>query len=65
MTYWDTELKGFCIRVSQTAKTYYAKKRVMGKPQWVKIGEYGLLRPDQARKEALMILSATLPRVWM
>jgi integrase len=57
VTYWDTELKGFCIRVSQTAKTYYAKKRVMGKPQWVKIGEHGLLTPDKARKEALNILS--------
>jgi integrase len=57
ITYWDTELKGFCIRVSRTAKTYYAKKRVMGKPRWVKIGEHGLLTPDEARKEALNILS--------
>jgi site-specific recombinase XerD len=57
VTYWDTELKGFCIRISRTARTYYAKKRVMGKPQWVKIGEHGLLTPDEARKEALNILS--------
>lgn len=57
VTYWDTEVKGFCIRISRTAKTYYATKRVMGKPQWVKIGEHGLLTPDQARREARRLLS--------
>jgi integrase len=57
VTYWDTELTGFCVRASQTAKTYYAKGRVKGKPSWVKIGEHGLLTPDIARRDALKILS--------
>ena len=57
LTYWDTELTGFCVRVSQTAKTYYAKGRVKGKPSWVKIGEHGLLTPDLARRDARKILS--------
>ena len=52
VTYWDTELTGFCVRASQTAKTYYAKERVKGKPFWLKIGEHGLLTPDLARRDA-------------
>ena len=56
-TYWDTELKGFCIRISKTAKTYYAKKRLGAKSQWVKIGEHGAMTPSSARKEALKTLS--------
>lgn len=63
ITYWDTELKGFCIRVSRTAKTYYAKKRVAGKPQWVKIGEHGPFTPVKARKEALKTLSELIKGV--
>ena len=63
VTYWDTELKGFCIRLSRTSKTYYAKKRIAGRPQWVKIGEHGPLTPDKARNEALKILSELIKGV--
>lgn len=57
VTYWDPDETGFGIRVTQTAKTYYAKGRVKGKPSWVKIGDHGRYTPDQARKEARGILS--------
>jgi integrase len=58
LTYWDAELKGFCIRVSRENKIYYAVKRLNGKPQWVKIGSHGEYTPDSARKEALKALAA-------
>lgn len=57
VVYWDSELKGFCVRVSREKKIYYAVKRANRKLQWVKIGSHGLLNPDQARKEALKILA--------
>ena len=57
ITYWDTDLKGFCLRVSQAHMIYYAVKRVAGRPLWVKVGEHGLITPDKARKDALNILS--------
>jgi len=52
--YWDTELKGFGLRVSRTNKTYYAKKH----NGWVKLGEHGPFTPETARKEALKTLAA-------
>jgi len=52
--YWDTELKGFGLRVSRTNKTYYAKKH----NEWVKLGEHGPYTPETARKEALKTLAA-------
>ena len=45
LTYWDEELKGFCIRVSKGKKVYYAVKRVGRKLQWVNIGVHGPMNP--------------------
>jgi len=57
LTYWDEELKGFCIRVSKGKKVYYAVKRVGRKLQWVNIGVHGPMNPTDARKEALKTLA--------
>jgi len=56
LTFWDEELKGFCIRVSKNRKVY-SVKRVGRRLQWVKIGVHGPLTPDKARKEALKTLA--------
>jgi len=54
--YIDTELKGFGLRVGKTKKTYFAEKRVNGKPVLVTIGEHGQITTEQARDEAKNIL---------
>jgi integrase len=49
---WDSELKGFGLRITPTRKTYIAQNRVGGKTVRVTIGLHGSLTPDQARTEA-------------
>lgn len=53
--HFDTELKGFGIRVNATSKTYFAIGRVNGKQTRVSIGKHGVLTPEQARQEAKLI----------
>jgi integrase len=56
--YWDTELKGLCLRVGKDSKTFYVKvdalDQVTGKYKSVKgkVGRYGEITPDEARKKA-------------
>lgn len=59
---WDSELKGFGLKVTPAgAKTYVATYRVgtgRGAPQReYTLGQHGKLTPDQAREEARRILS--------
>lgn len=49
---WDSELKGFGIRITPTRKTYIAQSRVGGKTVRVTIGPHGTLTLEQARIEA-------------
>lgn len=51
---WDTELKGFCLRVTATgSKSYALKYRVGGVQRWFTIGRHGSpWTPDQARQAA-------------
>jgi len=51
---WDTEVKGFLLRVSATGrKTYCLKYRVGGRQRWLTIGEHGSpWTPDAARERA-------------
>jgi len=56
LRYIDTALKGFGLRVGKTKKTYFAEKRVNGKPVLVTIGEHGQITTEQARNEAKNIL---------
>jgi len=61
--YWDTELKGFCLRVGKDSKTFYVKVDVLdpatGKYKSVKgkLGRYGEITPDMARKKAPEIMA--------
>lgn len=49
---WDSELKGFGLRVTPKRKTYVAQSRVDGKTVRITIGLHGPLTPEQARVEA-------------
>ncbi len=53
---WDSELKGFGLRITPTRKTYVAQSRIAGKTVRVTIGLHGPLTPEQARNEAKKIL---------
>lgn len=55
--YFDTELKGFGCRISASAKTYFVLKRVNGKLTRVTVGRHGVITAEQARKDAIDILS--------
>ena len=60
---WDSELKGFGLRVTPTgAKSYFVYYRAgggrSGAQKEFTIGRHGVLTPDQARKEAERLLSA-------
>lgn len=54
---WDTELKGFGLRITARRKTYVAQSRVDHKTVRVTLGLHGHLTPDQARTQAKLILS--------
>jgi len=57
---WDTELRGFGLRVKSTgAKTYLVQYRnAEGRTRRLAIGQHGALTPDQARGEARQKLAA-------
>ena len=55
--YYDAKLKGFGIRVtSGGAKTFFVEKLVKRKLRRMKIGRYGELTTEQARKQAQILL---------
>lgn len=50
---WDSELKGFRVRIRPSGrKTFEFKYRVGRRQRLLKIGDYGAFTPDQARKAA-------------
>lgn len=54
---WDSELRGFGIRVSPKGqKTYLIQYRHMGRTQRLKLGKTNLLTAEQARKSAKILL---------
>ena len=53
--YMDDELTGFGLRVSTTKKVFYLQMRVGRKVLKRRIGEYGPMTVDQARKSALLL----------
>ena len=55
--YFDTELKGFGVRVSATGKTYFVLKRVNSKLTRITLGRHGIETAEQARKAAIEALS--------
>jgi integrase len=49
---WDSELKGFGIRITPGNISYICQGRVKGETVRYKIGRHGVYHPDTARKEA-------------
>ena len=58
--YMDDELTGFGLRVSPTKRVFYLQMRVGRKVLKRKIGEYGPMTVDQARKSALQVKAQLL-----
>ena len=58
--YMDDALTGFGLRVSATKKVFYLQMRVRRKVLKRKIGEYGPMTVDQARKGALQMKAQLL-----
>ena len=57
-TLWDDELRGFGVRIRPSGrKTYIVKYRFGGRQRKFTIGAHGALTPDQARTQAMAILS--------
>ena len=55
---WDTEVKGFGVRVRPSGQRYYVlKTRISGRQRWFTIGQHGSpWTADTARNEALRLL---------
>jgi integrase len=49
---WDSELKGFGIRLTAGSMSYFVQGRVNGNSKRITIGKHGIFTPDEARKEA-------------
>ena len=60
--YWDTELKGFGVRVFSTGlKTFVIKFRTRsGRQRWLKIGTFGAMTAEQARDRAMVELAKVI-----
>lgn len=56
---WDTELRGFGFRVRPSGhRSFIVQYRnAQGRTRKVKVGEHGRLTPDEARREARLILA--------
>lgn len=58
--YMDDELVGFGLRVSRTKKVFYLQMRVGRKVLKRRIGEYGPMTAEQARKNTLLMKARLL-----
>ncbi|MBF0633984.1 MAG: integrase family protein [Nitrospinae bacterium] len=58
--YYDEKLKGFGVRVSRSAKSYFAENRVNGKTRRVKIGLHGSEVTTQAARERAQKILANM-----
>jgi len=57
--HWDTELKGFGLRITVNGvKTFVLQHRVNGKDRRLTIGRFGPLTAEEARREARKLLGA-------
>lgn len=58
ITFYDTELKGFAVRVGATSKTYIVYKRInRGLPKRITLGKVNAITLEEARRLALKELS--------
>lgn len=53
---WDTETRGFAIRLTPKGKVFVCQGKVNARDRRVKIGEFGIFTVDQARKKAKQYL---------
>jgi integrase len=49
---WDSEVKGFGIKLTPTSMTYIVQGRVGGKTKRLAIGKHGIFTPSRAREES-------------
>jgi len=54
--YYDTDLKGFGLRVGASSKSFFARKEINGEPARQTIGKYGVWTAEQAREKARKLL---------
>lgn len=54
---WDTEVKGFGVRLTPTTRSYVVQARVKGRERRVTLGRHGVLTLQRARDKALRELS--------
>ena len=53
---WDTELKGFGVRIYPTGrKQYVVQYRANGRSRRTNVGQYNVMTAEEARKEARLI----------
>lgn len=55
---WDSELRGFGIRLNPSGRTYIVQGRVNGVERRVSLGRHGVLTLQEARNKARAVLSA-------
>ena len=53
---WDDKLPGFCVRCQGRSKTFGLQVRIRGKQRMITLGKWGVLTPDEARREARQLL---------
>ena len=57
---WDSETKGFGLRLTPTTRAYVVQARVNGIARRVTLGRHGILTVQEARKKAIKELSKML-----
>jgi integrase len=57
---WDSELRGFGVRLNPGGRTYIVQSRVKGRTRRVSIGRHGVLTVQEARKKAQTELAKML-----
>lgn len=57
---WDSEIKGFGVRLTPTSKSYIVQGKVKNKERRVTLGRHGVITVDEARKKAKIELSRML-----
>ena len=60
---WDSELKGFGVRLTPTAKAYVVQGRANGVSRRVSLGKHGVITLQEARRKATRELSKMLEGV--